>query len=97
MCVHIAYIAIDPYLTELVKVFEVCLVKSIPHNFNVHVIQVLQQYKSSTNLSIYQCSHTHRDLRFHKVIGIQQKIATRRGINIWAQTLSGIKRKIHQI
>lgn len=53
LCSYILDIAISPYLTKLVKVLKVCLVKSIPHNFNVHVIQVLQKHKSNTNLSIY--------------------------------------------
>lgn len=30
------------YLTKSVKIFKVCLVKSVPHYFNVHVIQVLE-------------------------------------------------------
>lgn len=31
------------YLAKLIKVFEVCLVKGIPHDLNVHVIQVLKR------------------------------------------------------
>jgi len=34
------------HLTKSVKVFKVCLVKSVPHYFNVHVIQVLEINKS---------------------------------------------------
>lgn len=29
------------YLTKPVEIFKVCLVKSIPHYFNIHIIQVL--------------------------------------------------------
>lgn len=31
------------YLAKLIKVFKVCLVKGIPHDLNVHVIQILQR------------------------------------------------------
>jgi len=30
------------HLTKSVEVFKVCLIKSVPHYFNVHIIQVLQ-------------------------------------------------------
>lgn len=33
----------NTYLTKPVKVFKVCLVKSIPHDFNIHVIQILKK------------------------------------------------------
>jgi hypothetical protein len=35
-------LAIDAHLAKPVKVLKVCLIKSVPHYFNVHVIQVLQ-------------------------------------------------------
>lgn len=44
------YLSIDAHLAELVKILKVCLVKSVPHYFNVHVIQVLQDRESKGNV-----------------------------------------------
>lgn len=35
-------LAINTHLTKPVKIFKVCLVKSVPHYLNIHVIQILE-------------------------------------------------------
>ena len=42
-----ATISSTTYLAKFVKVLKICFVESVPHNLNIHVIQILQKTNSS--------------------------------------------------
>jgi len=49
------------YLAKFVKILKICFVQSVPHNLNIHVIQILEN-NTETSLAVMKKNETKMHL-----------------------------------